>query len=75
MSGQERFDELGPIVEAQRAIVHRLHDEWSSACKVLQNFEREQSAIFRKISDEADARRLLESRGYTVSPADQAGGK
>lgn len=66
MSEQERLDQLGPIVEAQRAIVHRLHDEWSAACKVLHNFEREQSTLFRKFTDEAEARRLLEDRGYTV---------
>jgi hypothetical protein len=71
MTEQERLDELGPVVEAQRAICHRLHDEWSAACKVLHGLEREQSAIFRSVSDEAAARSLLEAKGYSISPQER----
>lgn len=67
MSEQDRLDELGRIIEAQRAIVHRLYDEWSAACKVLNDFEREQSSIFRKLMDESAAKQLLKDRGYSVS--------
>jgi hypothetical protein len=51
MSDQERFDQLSKLAETQRAIVHRLYDEWSAACKVLNDFEREQSRLFRKMMD------------------------
>lgn len=52
MSDQERFDQLSKLADAQRAIVHRLYDEWSAACKVLNDFEREQSRLFRKMMDD-----------------------
>lgn len=52
MNDYKRFDELSRLIDAQRAICERLHDEWISACKALNGFEREQSALFRKMATE-----------------------
>jgi len=48
-SEDARFDELSALISAQREICERLYHEWNSACKALNNFEREQSIIFRKM--------------------------
>ncbi len=50
MSDHERFDQLSRLIDAQRAVCERLYREWTEACKGLNNFEREQSAIFRRMA-------------------------
>lgn len=51
MNEHERFDELSSLIAAQTAIVEGLYDKWNAACKMLNNYEREQSALFRRMAD------------------------